>query len=255
MTMLAAMGLIAAVAVGGTLAYLTDQTNEVTNTFAMGAGIELEIYEDEVDKNEDDDYMPGDGDDENDTQDEVDGNDYENITPGAILHKNPTARLKEGATLARVFMSVQGLDAMKSQGFTVYGTNASDEEVARISTNWKKVADLKVVTDATTGEQALGTVDKEKLDGIYIYVGESTAVEAPGATVKSLDKEPLFTKIVAPSQKQFENLYDNLESGEYVTVQNIKVFSAAVQHYEGQTDEQALLEVIENLRSFSASAE
>ncbi len=128
--MMVTICLIAVVGVGATLAYLSDATNVMTNTFTVGSGID--VKQDESDESTPDD----------DTDRTEEGNDYTDILPGATLVKDPTVTVFGNSSDCYVFMELKGADALTAQEFTFEGFNDS----------WKKV----------TGEE--GT-----LDGVYCY--------------------------------------------------------------------------------------
>lgn len=90
------VALVGAVVVGGTLAYLSDKSNMVTNTFNVGSG-----------------YTEEDGHiglwlDEKDVTDPAKrteiGNEYEELLPGSIVEKDPTFHLTTGSTDSYVLL-------------------------------------------------------------------------------------------------------------------------------------------------------
>lgn len=159
LTMLLALTLVAVVGVGATLAYLSDSTNAMTNTFTVGSGID--ITQDESNEETPDDP----------TDRTEDGNDYTDIQPGDVLVKDPTVTIKANSTECYVFMQLEGADELAAQQFTFGGFDA---------TKWIKVS----------GE---GT-----LDGVYRYFetvkeAEADQVLAPLFTsvTYSIDAEEL----------------------------------------------------------------
>lgn len=157
--------LVAAVAVGGTLAYLTDTTNTVTNTFNVGSGYEPEgdhvgLWLDEIDyKNQE-------------ARTET-GNDYGELYPASIVPKDPTFHLTTGSTDSYVFAQVTGVDAMIEAGyfFTVdEPEKLTDPEKSAFNEHWVKVTD-------GTG-----------FDGIYVYANEPNDYIVAGGQ----DMEPMF---------------------------------------------------------------
>lgn len=129
LTMVVALALVGAVGVGATLAYLSDTTTTLTNTFTVGSGID--ISQDESDESTPDD----------DTDRTEEGNDYNDIQPGDVLVKDPTVTVKANSSECYVFMQVEGADALTAQNFTFDAFNAA----------WTKVA------------------GKGTLDGVYQY--------------------------------------------------------------------------------------
>ena len=101
---LGAVALVAAVGLGSTLAYLTDTTNNVTNTFVMG---NVTFNDDPALKGglvehtivvKDNGYELG--------TDWTDENRYEKVTPGEKLPKDPTAFVGEGSEDAYLYVLV-----------------------------------------------------------------------------------------------------------------------------------------------------
>lgn len=89
------VALVAAVGIGGTLAYLSSTSNDVKNTFTVGKGF------DDTDGQAlivDEWLLDGTADDR--TQEDQT---YENMTPGYVEKKDPTARLKAGSVESYVF--------------------------------------------------------------------------------------------------------------------------------------------------------
>ena len=127
--MMVTICLIAVVGVGSTLAYLSDKTDVMTNTFTVGSGIQ-------VAQDESDESTPDNTEDRTST-----GNSYTDILPGQTLVKDPTAIVLANSTECYVFMELEGADALAAQGFTF---NGFDGEV------WNKVSG-------------------EGLDGVYCY--------------------------------------------------------------------------------------
>ncbi len=97
--MMVTICLIAVVGVGATLAYLTDTTETLTNTFTLGK-TDIEIDEPEWEEPED-------------------------IVPGQEIAKDPTVTVKAKSVDSYVFMSVSGIDAMEAAGFEVGEFNAA----------------------------------------------------------------------------------------------------------------------------------
>ncbi|MBS7303704.1 MAG: SipW-dependent-type signal peptide-containing protein [Lachnospiraceae bacterium] len=132
LTMVLALVLVGAIGVGATLAYLSDTTGTLTNTFTVG---KVKVTQDESDES---------------TPDKTDrtktGNIYTNIQPGDTLVKDPTATVLKGSSDCYVFMELNGADELVKKGFSFVGFDRS---------TWIKV----------TEENKL-----DKLDGIYRYV-------------------------------------------------------------------------------------
>lgn len=154
--MMAAMsaGLVAVVGVGGTLAYLSAQTDAVTNVFTVGTGYETiddktGIYLDEAKVD------PATG--EVSTTERVSNvkQTYPDLMPGDTKQKDPTVYFVDGSVKSYVFVKVDGT-AKAAQNHLLIQAAAWNTE------DWKKIYDInknEVALTDTTG------------DGYYIYCG------------------------------------------------------------------------------------
>lgn len=152
------VALVAAVGIGGTLAYLSSQSNTVENVFTVGKGfiddgehtglfIDEVEYEEKNDKN----VMTG-------TRTE-EGNTYVNLYPGDEFIKDPTVHMVGGSVESYVFVKVTGVDALEDTT-AIPGTQTFD------ITNWNTHA-WKKVADSNGNTENPGTEG----DGIYLYQG------------------------------------------------------------------------------------
>ena len=110
--LLLSCGLVGVVGVGASLAYFSDVTDILRNTFSIfGAGgqaIELNVKEKEAVFQENTyDYIEG----SRWIYDSVDGNanDYENLIPGSTVYKNPTVEVKANTIESVVVVRVENL--------------------------------------------------------------------------------------------------------------------------------------------------
>lgn len=101
--MLVTICLIGVVGVGATMAYLSDTTDQLTNTFTLGK-VDIELDE------------PG-------------WEEPDVVVPGQEIAKDPTVTVAANSVDSYVFMSVEGIDAMEDAGFVING----------FSTAWKNV--------------------------------------------------------------------------------------------------------------------
>lgn len=181
--------LVAVIAVGGTLAYLTSDTETLTNTFTVGGGYPVSddtFYLDETDM-KDDGTNPG----MIDLKDrERARNDYAEMTVGDAVAKDPTFHLTAGPE-SYVFAKVTGADAMKDAGFVISnvepenGQYVTDMQNGLNDTNWVKVVDLDLTNNTTA-----------KLDGYYVYkVAEDDYTVTPSQNAL----ERLFASVSIPS--------------------------------------------------------
>lgn len=188
LTMLLTLALVGVVGIGATLAYLSDATTVMTNTFTVGNGID--ITQDESDESTPDD--PSDR--------TEDGNDYTDIQPGDVLVKDPTVTVKANSSECYVFMQLAGADALTAQDFTFDGFDA---------TKWTKVY----------GE---GT-----LDGVYMYyktvekANVDQVLEPLFKTVTySLDVEEVATELADVTIKSCAVQADNMNPDADITAED-----------------------------------
>lgn len=166
---LAALALVAAISIGGTLAYLTSH-DEVKNTFTVG---QVKITLDEAKIGADGKAITGEG------ADRVKANSYK-LMPGHEYDKDPTVTVKAGSEESYVRMLVT----------VAFGKQLTDGQLATkldnifvgYSQNWVRNAkDVKVVDSKTviTYEYRYNTTvsagtDDNKLPALF------TGIEVPG---------------------------------------------------------------------------
>lgn len=88
-----AIALSAALAIGGTMAYFTDE-DTVKNTFVVGENVDITLDESKVTK-DGDEYIA-------DSETRVKENNYEGIYPGAVMPKDPTVTMGASSNAAYV---------------------------------------------------------------------------------------------------------------------------------------------------------
>lgn len=146
------LGLVAAVGVGGTMALLTAETDEVTNTFSVGDGLtaaDLELDETNVDKTEVGDKIP--------ERDKT--NKYVNLTPSMSFVKDPQVRISAKAADCYAFIKVSGVDEFLN---AMGGENDDCAMIEGWNTGWK----------LAKKEEA-----EAKYDGIYYWQPDADATE------------------------------------------------------------------------------
>lgn len=223
------LALVLVVAVGGTLAYLSDKSNTVTNTFNVGSG-----YEEE--ENPDDPKNPHKGLWLDET-DKVDGKNptspapawdwqnrtetgvaYEEMMPGSVVAKDPVFHLTTGSTDSYVFAYVTGLDDIVGKDFLITDDKPEDEPTASaLNDNWVKV----------NGEE--GSV----LDGLYVwgYLNEDNEVVGTvlnGGQVTDQLFGYVWYKSSVNSEKHDEN-YEAQQANENKILSSIEIKGVAVQ--------------------------
>ena len=111
-TMMAALGLTLALGVGATLAILSQQSNVVTNTFAVGSGIgqnDLTLFEHD-EKDADKDNQDHDRDNEGTIDGkriDIDGVEYKDLEPNMVLSKDPAVQISKGTADCYLFVKVE----------------------------------------------------------------------------------------------------------------------------------------------------
>ncbi|MBQ2283350.1 MAG: hypothetical protein II250_04135 [Agathobacter sp.] len=131
-TTLGAVALLGAIGVGSTLAYLTDTTGTVTNTFTVGNvtfdddnDLKSGLRESDVTRDKDGNYVDNDG----DNTWTVITNDYTSLVAGETVYKDPTVIMGSDSEVAWVFAQI---------------TNTNSKAFANIawSEEWEKVDSL-----------------------------------------------------------------------------------------------------------------
>ena len=218
--------LVAAVAVGGTLAYLSDKTDTVTNTFNVGTGYEEDekghvgLWLDETDKTgEENPLMPS------ETDRTETGVTYDDMYPGDVVAKDPTFHLTDGSIESYVFAEVEGLDALIEQGYFVSASyipmDPTSDPKNDINRNWVKVS------------------EGDGLDGIYRY---TTTVGGD----KSDEMEPLFS---------FVRLGSGVDNEEFDDITLTKVYVRGVAVQADNTNEASAYAAAQEVLTAAGSIE
>jgi len=182
--MMVTICLIAVVGVGATLAYLTDSTDVLKNTFTFGkVDINLDEPSFEEDKT-------------------VDG-----IVPGQVIPKDPTVTVEAGSVESYVFMKVSGIDEMEALGDTEEDKDKGF--VVEIDTdNWTllETEENGVKDGIYVYNKTVSTVDKEKevlaplfSEVVYSvnnteYVGDTYTIDVQAAAIQAKNGDATFTQ-------------------------------------------------------------
>lgn len=190
--MAVALCLVFAMGAGATLATLSRQSQQVTNTFTVGDGFRADaITLDEA---------PVDPDTHEADEDaaRVQENTYTGIMQGDVLDKDPQVHIAANSAACYMFVKIEGLDALAAAGIT------ADWNAA----NWVKV-----------------DVPEGKLDGIYAYQasGETAPSIIPSSTSVT-DLAKLFTELNVADTATLYN-----QDGTPVSLDAIKIMACAVQ--------------------------
>lgn len=208
--------LVAAVALGGTLAYLTD-SESITNTFTVGTGY---VGSDAFTLDETqivDGKLPTEPTDTRTGEDQ----EYPDLLPGTQFAKDPTFHLGKNQDGTHVIESyiiakLDKFDAAKAEGYKFF---KADGETEGLNDRWVKVAELNPEAE----------LDKTKLDGYYLYTENGTITEGdmdvtytPSSTTKpnsisilgpGADTDPLFTYVQLKDMgnDEFKNMENSLD--------------------------------------------
>lgn len=116
--------LLIGAAVGGTMAWLVDETDTVANTFTVG-DININLYEHKYDATNDSLLT-----------EKVLSNTYEYV-PGDVLAKDPIVEVEEGSEAAWLFIKV-----VEDGNITVSGTDATGNNVSEKALNYQVNTDI-----------------------------------------------------------------------------------------------------------------
>ncbi|MDM8201526.1 TasA family protein [Allofournierella massiliensis] len=213
------VALVGAVVVGGTLAYLSDKSNMVTNTFNVGSGYTEEDGHIGLWLDEKDVANPGE-------RTEI-GNEYEELLPGSIVEKDPTFHLTTGSTDSYVFAQVSGVDAMIEAGyfFTVEEPDKLVDPENAFNGKWVKVSD---------GDEVDPGFGRNVFDGLYIYVDGDDGVVSGGEAM-----EPMFNWVKLGSGLDNEKFEEITPSA--VDIRGVAVQSANLTADEAQVEAEKIL--------------
>ncbi len=199
-TMATCIALVGAVAVGGTLALLTSNTPEVTNTFTIGNGYpSTALTLDEADVKQvtsgtenfggyvvDEDAVPA----------RVVTNDYDNLVADTTLAKDPTFHLAADSPDSWVIAKVTGVDALKEKDITINGELPGDYGWLKLNiedgttTSITKYADLTdgyyVTKNIVTAGNDTDDLFEELKVGANVTRGELDDIVVSGVAVESV---------------------------------------------------------------------
>lgn len=220
LTLALSLSLVAVVGVGSTLAYLSKESDPVTNTFTVGGYAEnaLELNEARVKPDENSNWV------EDKETTNRDGRTttlaYEGLIPGSDVFKDPTVQLTPGIE-SYVFVHITGVDALEDAGLKL-----DRETNCYLGSNWKKLTsngDRDLDWDSVEGD----------IDGYYVY--HTTVDQLILDDIDNPEDDSL------PSGRLFMGLEVDPTISEVSGINNkqIKIIAAAVQAdgIEGATPE------------------
>lgn len=191
LTTLVACILVAALAVGGTLAYMTATDSKVTNTFVFANGISVDLYELKPTpvKNE-----------KIETGNQETGWKYENVVPGQDLNKKPEVKVQT---------SVDAYVFVKLSGFTA---NVISLPTGSLNDNWTAMTDVDSNGNGTYVYKNVisgtGTVAETSLGEIItkVHVGAQ-------ATAEQVNAAQIGIQVAAIQATGFTSAADALTTG------------------------------------------
>ena len=151
-TMATCIALVGAVAVGGTLALLSQQSNTVTNTFTIGNGYpETALTLDEAPVAQVTTGTENFGGYNAIGGDRVEANDYANLVADTTLDKDPTFHLATGSPDSWIIAKVTGVSALKEKGITINGELPYDYGWLKLNTEDGTATPITEYADLTDG--------------------------------------------------------------------------------------------------------
>ena len=182
LTILLAISLVALLAAGGAIAYLTS-TDTVKNTFTVG-NVKIVLDEAEVTKGNDGAWTAG--------TDRVKANNYGTVYPGAELPKDPTVH-NTGANAAYIRAEVNVSNAMNI--FADLYPNAPTYPQAGYKDMLLKIVDALGSGWSIVGVTAGDTFTIGQFDAKFILKYDAALASGESTT-------PMFTKVIVPTEMQ-----------------------------------------------------
>ena len=192
LTTLVACILVAALAVGGTLAYMTASDDRVTNTFEFANGMTVSLTEAQPKATGDETITAG-----------TKGYNYTNVTPGQELNKAPEVSVTTSVD-AYVFVRISGFDGnlISCKGITAGWTKLNG--VVADETNANGVY-YKTV-DGAAGAQDLGTVFEKVTIGTNQIGTDGKTLKIPNVVIEvaAIQQVGFADAAAAYAQAQFK---------------------------------------------------
>lgn len=174
-----ALVLLLGCGIGGTIAWLMDSTETVTNTFTVG-DINIELKEHD---------LKADGTLDNTTAGEVNEENTYKILPGTKQPKDPFVRVKAGSEACYVFVQVQEVNnAVDTEKYVTWSvaagwTKLEDTDANGVTTYYREQSAL-TATDAQDAVHFVLAGDTDNTTGIVTYANTLTK-----ANIEALDKD------------------------------------------------------------------
>lgn len=183
--MMASLALVGTIMVGATLAYFTDQTEAVTNTFTVGANVDINLYENvKQTTSANQVYVTSTAPDLTRVP-AASGAAFNGMYPGLTLDKAPFVEKTVTSSDCYIRTTVSGVDALEKSGFTVAFNAAKWTKVDGIGKDGVYQYNGKLSKNQTATEAVFTTVtynanNKELPTTVPNIVVKAYAVQADG---------------------------------------------------------------------------
>ena len=206
-TVLGSVTLIGAIGIGGTLAYLSQETNKVSNTFILGEGINIALKESPVGTELD---AEGNTKAYQALENEVYGydldgkntwtvtkNEYKDVVLGETVYKDPTVLVADNSSDAYIYVAVKNASPSEENDGTQFQVNIDSSKWELVGTAadntliyaYKEVAkandNLTVFTNAKVRKTDDANVSFNSLD-VKAYAIQSRGIKQATATAEAL---------------------------------------------------------------------
>lgn len=237
-SMVTSLALVGVVAVGGTLALLTSQSNDVTNTFTVGADYPaeaLKVREHDVTQLATGAWNSEEGNDwkVNGSTNAYEGIQYTNLVGGTTVDKDPQFVLAEGSPKSWITCYIDGLNELRDY-VTVSGveTEGLTGHWYRYNPEGETFTDKYILVDGADDIQ----------DEAWYIFSEKVTGQGTGLTNASIT-DPIFTELTVDPDVAKNNAAAS--SGTQLADGSITVMGVAVQVVNDElTNEQAWDQVI-----------
>lgn len=214
-TTLGSLALVGAIGVGATLAYLTDSSTQVKNTFSLSEGVDIYLDEENVDLPE------GTSDPQRDTQ-----NTYKDIVYGIDYLKDPTVTITNSELEQYVFVAIEAGDDMDTKYF-----NNEDNLVTGIHSDWNELVGVEnpkpgvkyycykdtnlstVGTDKVTNDADLGYNVGVQLTPLFNKVSLKAGKDSEAQLNKEVQLDSIKIAAVTIQSEGFDSALDAFTKG------------------------------------------
>lgn len=239
-SMVTSLALVGVVAVGGTLALLTSQSNDVTNTFTVGADYPLnalKVREHDVTQLATGAWDSRDGDNwKVDSTGAYEGIQYTNLVGGTTVDKDPQFVLAEDSPKSWITCYIDGLNELRNYVTVsgVTGKDVDDENTTGLKGDWYRYDP----SGKTFAEKYVLVESKDDIqDGAWYIFSEKVTGQGTELNNDSIT-DPIFTQLTVNPDVAKNNAAAS--SGAQLADGSITVMGVAVQVVNDElTNEQA----------------